>query len=208
MYIAITFDDGPNTETTPRVLDVLEKEGIRATFFLIAQNINDETAEAVRRAVSLGCDIENHSVTHTAMDTMTPEAIRREVDECSDRIRAITGRAPEFFRPPYIALNQQVYDNVDLTMICGKGCQDWEQPVSAEERARRVLTTAEHGDIVLLHDFTGNEKTVEALKTSIPELKRRGFSFVTCRELFRLCNITPVRNRIYSNVFQTVKRMD
>ena len=76
--IALTFDDGPNTVITPRVLDILEENGAVGTFFLIAQNINPESAEMVRRAVSLGCDIENHSVTHSFMDEMTPEAIRED----------------------------------------------------------------------------------------------------------------------------------
>ena len=90
--IALTFDDGPNTVITPRVLDILEENGAVGTFFLIAQNINPESAEMVRRAVSLGCDIENHSVTHSFMDEMTPETIREEVKTCSEKITAITGR--------------------------------------------------------------------------------------------------------------------
>ena len=76
--IALTFDDGPNTVITPQVLDLLEEHGIVASFFLIAQNITPESAEVVRRAKKMGCDIENHTVTHTAMNEMTPEEIRAE----------------------------------------------------------------------------------------------------------------------------------
>ena len=208
MRIALTFDDGPNTTITPQVLDILEKEEIVGTFFLIANNITPESAEMVRRARAMGCDIENHSVTHGFMDKMTAEEIRQEIAECTGRIVEITGRAPAFFRPPFIAVNQQLFDNVDLTFICGSGCEDWVPTVSAEERARRTLANAKDGEIVLLHDMQWNMNTVEALKTIIPELKKRGFTFHTVAGLFAECGVTPVRNRLYSNVFQTIDRPD
>lgn len=201
--IALTFDDGPNTVITTQVLDLLEEHGIVATFFLIAQNITPESAEVVRRAVSMGCEIENHSVTHGFMNQMTAEQIRSEVQTCTDRIVEITGRKPQFFRPPFIAVNQTLYDNVDLTFICGMGCEDWVPDVSAEERARRVLANAADGQIVLLHDMQWNVNTVEALKTIIPELKKRGYEFATVSQIFAKKNVTPKRNWLYSNVLQT-----
>ena len=207
MLIALTFDDGPNTVITPQVLDILEEHGIVATFFLIAQNITPESAKVVRRAFDMGCDIENHSLTHGFMDKMTPEQIREEVQVCTDRIIEITGRAPKFFRPPFIAVNQTLYDNVDLTFICGAGCEDWVPDVSARERADRVLANAEDGQIVLLHDMQWNGKTVEALREIIPGLKQRGFRFATCEQLFKEKGVTPVRNRLYTNVLQTVDRI-
>ena len=208
MRIALTFDDGPNTSITPQVLDILEEYGIPGTFFLIARNITPESAEIVRRARKLGCDIENHSVTHGFMNQMTAEQIREEVAECTRKIVEITGQEPAFFRPPFIALNQTMFDSIGLTFICGSGCEDWVPAVSAEERARRTLANAKDGEIILLHDMQGNINTVEALKTIIPELKARGFTFHTVADLFRTCGITPVRNRLYSNVFQTIDRPD
>ena len=208
MRIALTFDDGPNTVITPQVLDILEEHGIVGTFFLIANNITPESAEMVRRAQKMGCDIENHSVTHGFMDKRTVEQIREEVAECTRQIVEITGRRPMFFRPPFISLSQEMFDNIDLTFICGSGCEDWVPTVSAEERARRTLENAKDGEIVLLHDMQWNMPTVEALKTIIPELKARGFTFHTVADLFRSCGVTPVRNRLYSNVFQTIDRPD
>ncbi len=204
--IALTFDDGPNTVITPQVLDILEENGAVGTFFLIARNITPESAEMVRRAVAMGCDIENHSVTHGFMDKMTPEEIREEVKTCSEKITEITGREPEFFRPPFIAVNQTMYDNISLTFICGAGCEDWVPDVPAQVRAERVLANAEDGQIVLLHDMEWNVNTVEALKTIVPELKKRGYEFVTVAQLFARKGITPVHGRLYSNVFQTVDR--
>ena len=201
--IALTFDDGPNTVITPQVLDILEKEGIVASFFLIAQNINPESAEMVRRAVSLGCEIENHSVTHPFMDKLSVEEIREEVQTCTDRIVEITGRVPQFFRPPCIAVNQAMYGNIELTFICGMGCEDRVPAVTAQERIDRVLANAADGQIVLLHDMEWNVNTVEALKTIVPELKKRGYEFATVSQIFKMKNVTPKRGWLYSNVLQT-----
>ena len=201
--IALTFDDGPNTVITPQVLDTLEENGAVGTFFLIAQNITPESAEVVRRAKAMGCDIENHSLTHGFMDKMTAEEIRDEVQACTDRIVELTGRAPKFFRPPFIAVNRTMYDNIGLTFICGCGCEDWVPTVSAQERIDRVLANAEDGQIVLLHDMQWNQNTADALKVIIPELKKRGFAFVTVSQLFEQKGVTPQREWLYSNVLQT-----
>ena len=206
-HIALTFDDGPNTVTTPQVLDILAENGIPASFFLIANNITPESARVAKRAFDMGCEIENHTVSHIAMDGMTAEEIRGEIDGCTEKILAITGRPPRFFRPPFIAMSQTVYDTVELTMICGVGCEDWVPQVSAEERSRRILEQTRDGDLLLLHDMKGNGNTVAALREVIPELKKRGFAFVTCGELFRVKGVTPVRGRLYSNVFQTARRL-
>ncbi len=204
MLIALTFDDGPNTVITPQVLDLLEENGAVGTFFLIAQNITPESAQVVRRAQAMGCDIENHSLTHGFMNRMTVEEIRAEVQACTDKIVEITGREPKFFRPPFIAVNQDMYDNIGLTFICGAGCEDWVPTVTAEERAERVLANAEDGQIVLLHDMQWNQNTADALKVIIPELKKRGFRFVTCAQLFEEKGVTPLRGWLYSNALQTV----
>lgn len=200
--IALTFDDGPNTVITPQVLDILEKEGILASFFLIAQNITPESAAVARRAYDMGCDIENHTLTHPFMDKLAVEEIRKEVQACTDRIIEITGEAPKFFRPPFIAVSQAMYDNIDMTFICGMGCEDWVPEVTAEQRAERVLANAEDGQIVLLHDMQWNQNTVEALKTIIPELKKRGYDFVTVSQLFEQKHVTPRRGWLYTNVLQ------
>ena len=120
--ISLTFDDGPNTVTTPQVLDVLEENEIVASFFLIGDSITAESSQVVRRAVSLGCEIENHSTTHSFMSNMTPEHIHREITNCTKKIIDITGRSPRFFRPPYIDVSRTMFDETGLTFICGSGC--------------------------------------------------------------------------------------
>lgn len=200
--IAITFDDGPNASTTMEILDVLEKYQVRASFFLIGTNINDESAKSVKRAYDLGCDIENHSKTHSYMDKMTADEIKDEVAYVNDKVKEITGTTPKFFRPPYIAVNYTMYDNIDMTFISGYGCNDWEDRVTAEYRAKYLEKKAADGVIFLLHDAEGNSKTVEALDKAIPILLEKGFQFATISELFELkgVEISGTDTNIYSEL--------
>lgn len=201
--IALTFDDGPNTTTTNEVLDVLEKYDVIASFFLVGNNINDETAEVVRRAYDMGCEINNHSKTHSNMDQMSVEDIVSEVSFVNDKVFEITGEYPQFFRPPYIAVNDVMLENIDMPFIAGYGANDWDDKVTAERRSTAVLRQAADGAIILLHDAQGNSLTVEALDTIIPSLLEDGYQFVTMSELFESKGIDPQKNIIYSYVEQT-----
>ncbi|MBO7362165.1 MAG: polysaccharide deacetylase family protein, partial [Lachnospiraceae bacterium] len=158
--------------------------GVPGSFFLIGQNITPEREYIVKEELAYGCDIENHSLTHSDMTTLDAETIRAEIEETSRRIIAITGKEPEFFRPPFILYNDTMFENIPYIFIGGLPCNDWEPEVTAEERARKVLDGARDNMLVLLHDSEGNDNTVEALDIIIPELKNRGFEFVTLTELF------------------------
>ncbi len=201
-YIALTFDDGPNATTTNEVIDKLEKYGIVASFFLIGNNIDDESAKAVKRAYDLGCEIDNHSRTHSNMTELSAEDIKAEYDYTDGKVYEITGEHTKFFRPPYIAVHQIMFDNIDAPFIAGIGANDWEDRVTAKMRARMILKQAKDGDIILLHDAEGNSMTVEALDTIIPELQKQGYKFVTVTELFKAKGITPDMEKVYTNVMQ------
>ncbi len=201
-YIALTFDDGPNATTTNEVIDKLEKYGIVASFFLVGNNVNDESAKAVKRAYDLGCEIDNHSRTHSNMTELSAEEIKTEFDYTDEKVYEITGEHTKFFRPPYIAVHQIMFDNIDVPFIAGIGANDWEDRVTAEMRARMILKQAKDGDIILLHDAEGNSMTVEALDTIIPELQKQGYKFVTVTELFSAKGIIPDMEKVYTNVTQ------
>lgn len=204
--IALTFDDGPSVFTTSQVLDALEKYDVKASFFLVGNNISEGTADIVRRAYGMGCEINSHSRTHSNMKELTAEQIKEEMDHTSDKIEEIIGVKPKFFRPPYIAVNQTMYDNIELPFISGYGCNDWEDSVTAEQRAERVLAQAKDGAIILMHDMQGNDRTVEALDTIIPKLLEQGYEFVTVSELFYAKEVTPKSDGIvYSYAEQTTE---
>jgi len=198
--IALTFDDGPNTTTTNEILDVLEQYGAKATFFLIGDNINEESAVSVKRAYDMGCEIGNHSKTHAHMANMTPSEIADEIAYVDERVYEITGEYTKFFRPPFIATSQTMYDNIEQAFICGLDTRDFMADVTAQQRAETVISSARDGIIVLMHDAAGNEQTVEAVKTIIPELQSQGYEFVTLSELFERQGETPRGDLIYSCV--------
>lgn len=201
-YIALTFDDGPNCTTTNDVLDVLEKYSITASFFLVGNNIDGQSAKVVKRAFDMGCEINSHSRTHSAMPELSDREIISEMKFTAERIKEITGEEPHFFRPPYIAVDDRMYDIIDLPFICGKGAEDWEDSISAEERTNRILAQAEDGLIILLHDMEGNFRTVEAIGSIIPALLEQGYTFTTVSGLFKSKNIKPKKGVLYSNVMQ------
>lgn len=201
--IALTFDDGPGGLSTKMVLDTLEQYNARASFFLIGDNITDDSYETVRRAVELGCEINSHSKTHSYMDKMTPEEIKAEMEYTDEKIIEITGVTPRFFRPPYIAVNDTMYENIDKPFINGYGSNDWDESVSAEEITQRVLDRAEDGAIILLHDAKNNFRTPEAVSKIVPELQAQGYELVTVSELFHAKGVEPTEDGIlYSRVPQ------
>ncbi len=199
-YIALTFDDGSNTATTNQVLDILEEYGAKAPFFLVGSNINEKTAKTVKRAYDMGCEIDNHSKTHSYMNEMSAEDVKAEYNFVDDSVYEITGEHTSFFRPPYIAVSTTMYDAIDVPFICGAGCEDWDASVTAEQRAEKVLSQAQDGQIILMHDAQGNDQMVEALKTIIPELQKEGYTFVTLNELFEVQVVTPDEDSMYSVV--------
>lgn len=199
-FAALTFDDGPNTVTTPQVLDVLEKYGVPASFFVCGENISPESAEVMKRAVKLGCEIQNHSRTHSDMTKMTAEEIRAEIDYTSDKVEEAVGIRPRFFRPPYISVNELMHESTDLTFICGNGAEDWNDEVSAEDRYNRIMEQMTDGMVILMHDMSGNSKTVKALNMLIPNLKEQGYKLVTISKLFEEKGVIPKHGEMYTIV--------
>lgn len=204
-YIAFTFDDGPNTTVTPLVADLFEQFGGHATFFVVGNNIDEASANVMKRAFDSGHEIESHSLTHSVMSEQTVKEICFEMTETDKRIFDVIGYETKFFRPPYIAYNDILFDTVHKAFICGRGVDDWDKSVTVEQRIKGLLEKAEDGGIILLHDQHDNYATVEALKIVLPKLAEQGYSFVTLSRLFEIKGIVPdtTRHIIYSNVTQT-----
>lgn len=187
--IALTFDDGPSVTTT-KVLDILEEYDIVATFFLIGQNIPGNE-KILDRQIAMGCELCNHSYSYDSMDQMTPEEIQKSIADTTALIEETAGQTPMFFRPPNIAISNTMYENIDLPFICGFLCNDWVPTETAKQRCASVLKQAKDGGIILLHDFYGNDKTVEALPAIIEGLQADGYEFVTLSELFERKGVDP-----------------
>nr|7AX7_A Chain A, Endo-1,4-beta-xylanase [uncultured bacterium] len=197
--IALTFDDGPSS-TTSDVLDILERYGVKATFFLIGQNVNSNTLSIMQRQVRMGCELASHSYTHQDMTNMSAQNIRNEMEWTSSAIKNSVGVDVKFFRPPYIAVNNTMYQNIDYPFIQGTLINDSENSTSVQQRVNNALGAAKDGQIILLHDFQGNSQTVQALPQIIEGLKNQGYTFVTVSELFEKKGVNPnVEYKIWSN---------
>ena len=201
MRISLTFDDGPNLDVTSQILDLLELYKIPASFFLIGNNINEKSAESIRREIDDGCSVECHSWSHPAFPKLSPEEMIEEIEKTNAAIEKYSGEKPIFFRPPYIAVNQLMFDTIRMPFIEGRGVDDWNDSVSVETRVEGVIKNVHDGQIILLHDMSGNQKTVEALKKIIPVLKENGAEFYTVRDLFKVCGVNPNQtNKIWTDL--------
>jgi len=193
-YLCLSFDDGPNLpgdDTMNNMLDLLEEYKIPASFFLIGNKITAENEKVIRRAMALGCDIQNHSWSHPYMSKLSAREIKEEYQKCDDAIIKITGIKPSFFRPPCIDVGQIMYDNLSVPFICGRGCFDWERDRGLESRYKLFMEAVDNGTIFLLHVSEGNSITWELVKRVVPELKAQGYEFVNLPDLFKKCGVNP-----------------
>lgn len=195
--IALTFDDGPLPDYTNQVLDVLKENGAKATFFTLGTKIEQEGgADCVKRAAEEGHQVCTHSYDHAAgsgqgvnMSYMSAEEQRAEVQKGQDAIANATGQqASPVFRSPGGNFPLDTWQNVEDLVSAEIGWNidttDWKQPGAAA--IEKALLSAGPGDIILMHDGGGDrQQTVDALRCALPELKERGYSFVTVDELMQ-----------------------
>lgn len=191
--IALTFDDGPRSSTTNRVLDLLERSGGVATFFLVGYNIPDN-AEVIKRAAAMGCSIGNHTKDHKILTKCSADTIKAQVNGVNSLLRDM-GVEPTLFRAPGGAF-KGVKDQIGMPLIQWSiDTEDWKfkdashKGRSAEERtadlnriADMVFSQAKGGSIVLMHDIY--DFTADLCEIVIPGLVERGFKLVTVDQLF------------------------
>jgi peptidoglycan/xylan/chitin deacetylase (PgdA/CDA1 family) len=181
MAIALTLDDGPHPVYTPRVLDILDRYGIRATFNMIGRQIG-ENLPLVREVAAAGHTITNHTWDHADMREYSTEQVLAEIDRCNEAL-SDAGQTPTIFRAPYGYWTRAVFQACDARHLTPLGWsvdpRDWDTAhVSTWNIVSTVLRTTRRHDIILEHDGGGNRSnTVAALQIFIPELLERGFVF-------------------------------
>jgi cellulose synthase/poly-beta-1,6-N-acetylglucosamine synthase-like glycosyltransferase/peptidoglycan/xylan/chitin deacetylase (PgdA/CDA1 family) len=192
--VAITFDDGPDPEWTPKILDVLKERGVKATFFLIGQNCEDHPG-LVERIVREGHEIGNHTYSHRNLAIMSEWQMELELTATQRLIESITGRSTTLFRPPYnadsnptdlaeLAPLRLAQEQLGYTIVLEKiDPQDWSRP-GTEEIIQRVKDLRDEGNIILLHDAGGDRsETLAALPRIIDYLQARGDRIVSLADL-------------------------
>lgn len=186
--IALTFDDGPWPSNTPKVLDILKKNNIKATFFMVGEAIKDHP-QLAKRVVAEGHVVANHTWHHW-YHKLSPSAAAREIDDTTELIYKTTGVKTPLFRPPGAVMNNGVADYAkqkNYALIMWSNDPMDYRPLSAQELVKNVIRKAHPGAIVLMHDGGGNHPaTVKALPQMIAELKELGYRFVTVPELLEI----------------------
>lgn len=184
--IALTFDDGPSSFTN-RLLDCLEENNAKATFFLVGKEV-ESFPDEVKRMEALGCEIGNHTYDHTDLTTLTAEEITSEIAKTDQLILDLVGHGATVLRPPYGAINDTVSSTVGTPMIIWSvDTLDWETE-DAQQTIDNVLNAAEDGAIILMHDIFS--ATVDAAETLIPRLIEEGYELVTVHELAEAHGVT------------------
>lgn len=183
--VALTFDDGPGPYT-PQVLDILEREHVPATFFVIGQEIHDfgtSTEREIRDDFVIGDHTENHPM----MAHLSAHDQKEQLFEQAARIELLGGKKPHLFRPPYGSFNTTTFHLLHqmkmLMVLWSVDTDDYEQP-GVETIVKRALEGAKPGAIILMHDAGGNrEQTVAALPQVIHAIRARGLHLVTVPQL-------------------------
>jgi len=183
-YIAMSFDDGPSATLTPKLLDLLATRHIKATFFVIGENVM-EHPEIVARAAREGHEIGNHSWSHPNLAKMSQESVRSQLQRTDDAIKNATGERPTLMRPPYGSITDRekhwIHDEFGYRIILWDvDPYDWKRPGPAVVR-NRILKETRPGSIVLSHDI--HPGTIEAMPSTLDALEAKGFKFVTVSEL-------------------------
>ncbi|PWU10688.1 MAG: polysaccharide deacetylase family protein [Verrucomicrobia bacterium] len=186
-YIAMTFDDGPNPATTPKLLDLLKAKGIKATFFLVGKNVAAHP-EIVKRIYAEGHEVANHSWSHPPLSKCSPEKFNHELSATNEAIQSASGFRPTLIRPPYGATNANLDRIINekygmKVILWSVDPMDWKYR-NSQHVTNFILSHTKAGDIVLSHDI--HPTTVAAMPAVFDGLLAKGFKFVTVSELIAL----------------------
>jgi len=191
--LALTYDDGPNEVHTPRLLEVLSRHDVKATFFLIGHYVKERTA-IVRETVAAGHIVGNHTFTHPLLSFRSSAEIRKELSDCRTTLQDVVGEHSNLFRPPFggrrpavLRIARQLGFQPIMWNVTG---YDWNAPPAAVIE-RKVTRQVRGGDVILLHD--GSHKTMNADRSQtviatdhlITRYKSEGYEFVTIPQMLK-----------------------
>jgi peptidoglycan/xylan/chitin deacetylase (PgdA/CDA1 family) len=204
-YIALTFDDGPCPPSdfggTQALLDALEKEKVKATFFLIGDQVckNKTAAKAIFDA---GHEIGSHGNFHVELGNENVENIKINLDAACEAIKEITGTNPRFFRAPYLNHGDnlsQVCKEMGMTLIDGSAHNDWQE--TSEAIKNSILAGPRDGEIIILHENnTSKGNTMAVLPQIVSGLREKGFWIMTVGQLSAVKDKTVETGKRYSSI--------
>lgn len=194
--VAITFDDGPG-KYTDRILSILEKYNARATFFVQGKNVSGYKS-VLKRAVSLGNEIGNHTWSHVNLSNSSSALISQQINSTNTAIYNATGVYPKLYRPPYGAYNKTVLNCIPMAAVMWSvDTLDWKTRSPAKTLASIKRDTYD-GGIVLMHDI--HSPTADAVESVVRHLLMNNFQLVTVSELIEARQGSIVSGKVYNNI--------
>lgn len=186
-YLCLTFDDGPDKVQTPKVLALLKKYNVVATFFVLGEEIEYQK-DILKQVATAGHEIGNHFYTHQNINKLNEAQIREAIESNNQLIEQVTGKRPTLVRPPYGIITE------NLKKVCGelnmkiilwnKDSLDWNKNSDANI-IKEMCTKPTNGDIMLFHDGSKTyTNTLSSLDVIIPTLQKKNFEFVNVSKLF------------------------
>ncbi|NPV69813.1 MAG: polysaccharide deacetylase family protein [Firmicutes bacterium] len=188
--VALTFDDGPDTQFTPQILDALAQKGVRATFFLIGKRLSEAPA-VVGRIIAEGHAVGNHTYNHPNVMRFTADEISSEIASAGEALRRFGVRRTDMFRPPYGAVHVSSVESLANSgyrlYLWSVDSLDW-RGLNSQQVIDNVVPLVANGSVILMHSAGGPGEdlsgTVQALPVIIDQLRAKGYRFVTLTEMF------------------------
>jgi peptidoglycan-N-acetylglucosamine deacetylase len=217
--IVLTFDDGPDPETTPRILDILKREHVPAAFFVVG-SMAEKNISILRREYEEGYEIGNHTFFHPDISAISIQRVNLELNATRKLIESVTGRSTILFRPPFNAdaEPQTLAEVIPVAesrkqsyITIGESIDpwDWQPGVTADSIIARVIKQKDAGSMLLLHDAGGDtrEETVKALPEIIHFFRSHGYKFTTIADVLHKNKadlMPPIRDDANSGVMGTL----
>lgn len=192
-YVALTFDDGPG-KYTKEIVDLLVKNNVKASFFMVGQNIKNYKS-SVKYAYDNGMEICNHSQNHKNLKNLSKEDIEYEINSVDDMLEEIIGERARYYRSPGGNQNENVLNTIPKPCILWNvDTRDWESR-DTQKIIDKTLKEVDDGDIILMHEIY--KTTLDAVEPIIIKLKEKGYNFVTVTELYKIKGVPLENGKIY-----------
>ena len=193
--VALTFDDGPNGKATPKILDTLEKYNAVATFFDLGSCMKNYP-KVTKREAAIGCEVESHTYAHQNLNKLSASQIKADIKKAEKVYKQTLGHKPSLVRPPYGNANATVRRNVNYPLI------NWDvDTLDWKSRNAKSIMKEIHkiknfdGRVILMHSIYTS--TADAVKILVPELKKKGYQFVTVSEMAHYEGVNLKAGKVY-----------
>lgn len=191
--VALTFDDGPYTPVTKKILATLEKNDAKATFFCVGNRIS-KYSSVVKQAYSQGCQLASHTYEHAVLTKLKKQQIALQIKKTDEALQNVIGCSTTALRPPGGIVNDKVRNTVKVPMVCWNvDSEDWKS--RNKKKILQRCNSIQDGDIVLMHDLYPT--TAAAVEILVPRLKKKGYQLVTVDELFYYKGIEAEAGKLY-----------